>query len=228
VALRGQLAARRPGGPSDRWGFEAEAARRGFRRIAGVDEAGRGPLAGPVVAAAVILPPGPSAELSGEGLRDSKQLTAAERERQYGRIYRQALAVGIGIVDAAQIDRENILTAALAAMAVAVANLAPQPDYLLVDGTFRVPLEVPQAPIPKGDARSVSIAAASIVAKVTRDRMMELYHHHYPRFGFDRHRGYPTAAHREAIRRFGCSPIHRRTFRGVKEHLGPAQDADRC
>jgi ribonuclease HII len=201
--------------------FEHHAAASGYCRVAGIDEAGRGPLAGPVVAAAVILPAG----MAGDGIADSKTLTAARRERLYGVIYREALAVGIGIVDAAEIDRANILQASLRAMAVAALNLDPPADFLLIDGTFPIPLATPQRAIPKGDALSVSIAAASIVAKVTRDLLMDAYHLYYPHFGFARHKGYPTRDHREAIRRHGCSPIHRRTFRGVREHL-PAGEGE--
>jgi ribonuclease HII len=199
----------------DLWAYEHQTARRGYRHIAGIDEAGRGPLAGPVVAAAVVLP----ADFWEPHVTDSKKLTPARRNRLYGIIYDRAQAVGIGIVDAGEIDRINILQASLRAMAIAVGNLSPQPDYLLVDGTFAVPVNLPQTPIPKGDARSISIAAASIIAKVTRDRLMEAYHLYYPHFGFARHKGYPTRDHQEAIRAFGCSPIHRRTFRGVREHL---------
>jgi ribonuclease HII len=207
----------------DLWFYEHRAARTGVRHIAGVDEAGRGPLAGPVVAAAVVLPP----DFREPGVTDSKKLTPGRRERLYEVIYRYALTVGIGIVDAAEIDRINILQASLQAMTVAVANLAPRPDHLLIDGTFPIFLDLPQEPIPKGDALSISIAAASIVAKVTRDRLMDIYHIHYPCFGFSRHKGYPTADHRRAIADFGCSPIHRRTFRGVREHL-PAAGGCAC
>ncbi len=199
----------------DLWHFERGAALAGCRRIAGIDEAGRGPLAGPVVAAAVILPEG----FSESGIADSKKLAAARRDKGYETIYRHAVAVGIGIVDALEIDRINILQASLAAMAMAVENLAPAPDHLLIDGGFHIRAALPphrQQAIPKGDALSVSIGAASIVAKVTRDRLMAVYDRYYPQFGFARHKGYPTRAHREAIKAFGCSPIHRRTFAGVK------------
>jgi ribonuclease HII len=206
----------------DLWFYEQRAAQAGRRQIAGVDEAGRGPLAGPVVAAAVILPPG----FHDSRVTDSKKLSAAQRERLYGVIYAGALSVGIGIVDAAEIDRVNILQASLRAMTVAVENLAPRPDHLLIDGTFPIFLDLPQEPIPKGDALSISIAAASIIAKVTRDRLMDAYHAYYPQFGFSRHKGYPTQDHRDAIRTFGCSPIHRKTFRGVREHL-PAPGGER-
>ncbi len=187
----------------------------GHRIIAGIDEAGRGPLAGPVVSAAVILPPG--AVLP--GIDDSKKLTPARRSRLYGRLYDAAVAIGIGIVDVDEIDRVNILQATLRAMAMAVANLAPRPDCLLIDGIFTIAADLPQEAIKKGDARSISIAAASIVAKVTRDRIMGEVDALYPEFGFARHKGYPTQPHRAAIARHGCCPLHRRTFKGVREHL---------
>jgi ribonuclease HII len=208
----------------DLWFFEHRAAQAGRRRIAGVDEAGRGPLAGPVVAAAVILP----SAFHDPHITDSKKLSPARRERLYDVIYRHALSVGIGIVDAGEIDRINILQASLHAMTMAVQNLAPRPDHLLIDGTLPLRLELPQEPIPRGDALSISIGAASIIAKVTRDRLMDLYHVYYPCFGFIRHKGYPTRDHRAAIRAFGCSPIHRRTFRGVREHLPVSGEGAGC
>ncbi len=196
--------------------FENRALARGFVTIAGIDEAGRGPLAGPVVAAAVILPAGGAIE----GVTDSKLLTARQRERFYDAIYERAVSIGVAIVDAGEIDRINILQASRLAMKMAAANLRPPADCLLIDGNTGIELDVFQRAIPKGDRRSASIAAASVVAKVSRDRLMQQYHRHYPQYGFDRHKGYPTRAHREAICRFGCCPIHRRTFRGVREHLG--------
>ncbi|MDX1708146.1 MAG: ribonuclease HII, partial [Desulfobacterales bacterium] len=180
----------------DSWFFEKKATAKGFKTIAGIDEAGRGPLAGPVVSAAVILPP----TFSVADVTDSKRLSAKKRSCLYDRIYEQAVSVGIGIVDSAEIDRINILQAALLAMSIATRNLNPQPDCLLIDGPFRISSHLSQKPIAKGDTLSVSIAAASIVAKVTRDRMMERYHEYYPQFEFDRHKGYPTRAHKEAIR----------------------------
>jgi ribonuclease HII len=199
----------------DLWFFEKKATEEGFKEIAGIDEAGRGPLAGPVVSAAVMLPPiFPVANVI-----DSKKLSAKKRARLYEEIYTHSVSVGIGIVDSVEIDRINILQASLLSMAIAVENLRPQPDCLLIDGRFRIATQLPQKPITKGDALSVSIAAASIVAKVTRDRLMERYHEYYPQFGFFRHKGYPTRAHKEAIREFGYCPIHRRTYKGVKEYL---------
>ncbi len=199
----------------DLWLFEKKAFQKGFSKIAGIDEAGRGPLAGPVVSAAVIIP----ISLQNFGIYDSKKLTPKKRNYLYEKIYDLAVSVGIGIVDPFEIDRINILQAALLSMAIAVENLAPQPDCLLIDGTFSISSVLPQEAIPKGDALSVSIAAASIVAKVTRDRLMERYHQDYPLFGFSKHKGYPTKAHKQAIRQFGCCPIHRRSFKGVKEYL---------
>ena len=199
----------------DLWFFEKKATENGYKKIAGIDEAGRGPLAGPVVSAAVILPQ----SFPVAGVIDSKKLSAKRRARLYQEIYSHAVSVGIGIVDPVEIDRINILKASLLAMSMATANLHPQPECLLIDGTFRIPSHLPQNPIAKGDTLSISIAAASIVAKVTRDRLMERYHEYYPQFGFSRHKGYPTRDHKEAIHRFGYCPIHRKTFRGVKEFL---------
>ncbi len=199
----------------DLWFFEKKATENGFRAVAGIDEAGRGPLAGPVVSAAVILPQ----TFSTAEVTDSKKLSAKKRARLYEKIYAQAVSVGIGIIDAAEIDRINILQASLLAMSIATRNLDPQPDCLLIDGPFQISSHLSQKPIVKGDALSVSIAAASIVAKVTRDRLMEGYHEYFPQFGFYQHKGYPTRAHKAAIREFGYCPIHRKTFRGVKEFL---------
>ena len=199
---------------SDVWAYEKKAAHRGYRNIAGIDEAGRGPLAGPVVAAAVIWPDRSNAV---EGLDDSKKLTPRWRSILYGQIYEKALSIGIGIVDPPEIDRINILQATLRAMAMATANLSPRPDFLLIDGTFPIDSVLPQMAIARGDSLSASIAAASIIAKVSRDRMMERYDQDYPQYAFKRHKGYPTKAHREAIRKHGICPIHRRSFRGVKE-----------
>ncbi|MDY6954500.1 MAG: ribonuclease HII [Thermodesulfobacteriota bacterium] len=199
----------------DTYRFENRAREQGFSIIAGVDEAGRGPLAGPVVSAAVILPEA----VCLEHLDDSKRLSPARREALFGAIYEQATSVGIGLVDAVEIDRINILQAALLSMAMAIANLRPTPEYLLIDGPFPVKSTVPQKAVKHGDRLSSSIAAASIVAKVTRDRLMRLYDEEFPGFGFAKHKGYGTKAHRTAIRTLGCCPIHRKTFRGVKEHV---------
>ena len=199
----------------DLWNFEREARRLGYSSIAGVDEAGRGPLAGPVVSSTVILPD----SFDESNITDSKKLTPKIREDLYEKIYDKAISIGTGIVDAPEIDRINILQASLLSMTIAVENLHPKPDFLLIDGIHRISYRIPQQPIPKGDALSVSIAAASIVAKVTRDRLMERYHIDYPQFGFSKHKGYPTKTHKAAIRKYGYCPIHRRTFSGVKEFL---------
>jgi ribonuclease HII len=199
----------------DLWKFENEVCKQGFTQIAGIDEAGRGPLAGPVVSAAVILPD----DFDAEGVDDSKKLTPAKRDKLYRKIVDGARTVGVGIVDWAQIDRINILQAALLSMAKAAGKLNPTPDFLLIDGSFTIPSDTHQKAIPKGDSLSISIAAASIIAKVTRDRIMAQYHVKYPEYGFDRHKGYPTRAHKEAIAAYGISPIHRLTFKGVKEYV---------
>ena len=209
---------------ADLWAFEKQYRAKGYARIAGVDEAGRGPLAGPVVSAAVVLPDGFK---TGE-IKDSKKLTPRQREQAYARIYAEAQAVGIGIVDPLEIDRINILQATRLSMIIALANLAPRPSLALIDGNFKIPTRLPQQPIVKGDARSVSIAAASIVAKVSRDHLMQRYHEDYPQFGFNGHKGYPTKAHKGAIAQHGPCLIHRRSFRGVREHLEPAGSQHRA
>ncbi len=199
----------------DLWFFEKKAREKGFSQIAGIDEAGRGPLAGPVVSAAVIFPD----SLPPLGIDDSKKLTPKKRDYLFDKIYDYAVAVGTGIVGPLEIDRINILQAARLSMVLAVKDLKAPPDYLLIDGIFRIASDLPQEPIRKGDSLSISIAAASIVAKVTRDRMMAKYHQDYPQFGFSQHKGYPTKAHKAAIREYGCCPIHRQSFKGVKEYL---------
>lgn len=190
------------------WTFESEARKNGYSRIAGIDEAGRGPLAGPVVAAAVILPE----TISIQNIKDSKKLTPKIRSGLYGRIYDQAVSVGVGIVGPAGIDRINILQASLLAMALSIENLSVHPDYVLIDGPYQASITLPQRAIPKGDTKSISIAAASIIAKVTRDRIMQKYHDLYPHYGFSKHKGYPTKAHKQAIQKYGYSPIHRKSF----------------
>jgi ribonuclease HII len=196
--------------------FEKLYSRRGYHRIAGVDEVGRGPLAGPVVAAAVILPP----EGIGEKLFDSKQISSRKREELYKTILTRAVGVGVGMIGQEEIDRINILQATLKAMALAVENLSHPPDFILIDGSQGgLALPIPQKPIRKGDRLSNSIAAASIIAKVTRDRMMSECHLKYPQYNFARHKGYGTEEHRGAIERFGVCDLHRKTFRGVKEYL---------
>ncbi len=181
----------------------------GIRRVAGIDEAGRGPLAGPVVAAAVVFPE----EVWIQGVDDSKILSAKQRERLYDVIMKCAEDVGVGIVSHTEIDELNIFRATIKAMHDAVALLRQPPGHLLVDGPRFGHSYIPSTPIVDGDARCFAIAAASIVAKVTRDRIMEEYGLLYPEYGFARHKGYGTAAHMEAIRKFGPCPIHRTSFR---------------
>lgn len=191
--------------------FEREAYRRGFALVAGIDEVGRGPLAGPVVAAAVILP----RDVELPGVKDSKHLRAAQREACREEILTHAVSVGIGCTEPAEIDRVNILQATFKAMMLAVEGLEVQPDFLLIDGPYTLPLHIPQKGIPRGDQRSLSIAAASIVAKVHRDQLMCEYHALYPAYGFARNKGYGTALHLEALRRHGPCPLHRLSFRRV-------------
>lgn len=195
------------------WSYEKKAALSGFLNIAGVDEAGRGPLAGPVVSAAVILPK----SFVDDRVTDSKKLTPKKRDLLFDIINEQAVSVGVGVISPEQIDDINILKASLLSMAVAVDQLDQTPDYLLIDGIFKIDSNLSQEAIKKGDSLSISIAAASIIAKVTRDRIMLGYDKQYPQYGFAKHKGYPTKAHKEAIREYGVCPIHRRSFRGVKE-----------
>jgi len=200
--------------------FEQALWQQGVLRVAGVDEAGRGPLAGPVVAAAAILPArwaqaGLPAEL--QGLNDSKQLTEIRREKYFAFLTACAeVEFGIAQVDAPQIDALNILRATHYAMNDALARLCPLPPHALVDGRPVKTLRVPQTAIVKGDARSFSIAAASVLAKVTRDRLMLAYHARFPQYGFAAHKGYGTAQHLAAIAKFGPCPIHRQTFAPLK------------
>lgn len=183
--------------------------RRGFLHVAGVDEVGRGCLAGPVVAAAVVL----HADRYVPGVADSKVLTAAQRERLFDRVREAAVAYHVALVPPADIDRLNIHHASLEAMRLAVLALVPAPGFVLVDG-FAIPgLPMSQLRVVGGDRRSTAIAAASILAKVTRDRLMRDLHDRDPRYGFDRHKGYATRAHLEAVERFGYSSEHRRSFR---------------
>ena len=191
--------------------FEEEIRAQGFKIIAGLDEAGRGPLAGPVVAAAVVLPPVERLR----GINDSKKLTAGKREEIFSLLLQKAPAVSIGIVEVEEIDRLNILRASLKAMEQAVNNLSLSPDFLLIDGIYLLGLPLAQQAIPKGDQRCQSIAAASIVAKVTRDRLMMSYHTQYPEYNFARHKGYGTKEHLRAIREHGCCPIHRQSFKSI-------------
>ncbi|MCH9031051.1 MAG: ribonuclease HII [candidate division Zixibacteria bacterium] len=189
---------------------------KGFVHVAGVDEAGRGPLAGPVVAAAVIIPRG----LEIDGVNDSKKLTPEEREEVFEEIASLELPVAIGIIDNETIDCINILRASLMAMRRALSGLDPKADCALVDGTVTIPkITTPQMTIVHGDAKIKSIGAASIVAKVTRDRIMERYAETYKHFAFDQHFGYPTPKHLAELKKYGPTQIHRRSFRPVAEAL---------
>ncbi len=186
----------------------------GYRFVAGIDEAGRGPLAGPVVAAAVVFEPGKLIE----GVRDSKQLSEKKREALYQVIVNECLAYGIGIVSPEEIDRINIRNATFKAMRKALGAMKQVPDFLLIDGEELPDSLYPQEAIVGGDDKSFTIAAASILAKVTRDRLMREYHLQYPQYRFDRHKGYGTQLHREMILKYGPSPIHRKSF--LKKLLG--------
>ncbi len=197
--------------PADEARLRAE----GYHLIAGVDEAGRGCLAGPVVAAAVVLPPG----LVIDGVRDSKRLSARRRAQLDQVIRARALAVGLGVVQEEIIDAVDILQATLLAMRRAIDALEPSPDFVLIDGDRSPGCSLPHRVIPSGDRLCFSISAASIVAKVARDRIMQAYHRALPQYGFGQHKGYGTREHLLAIARFGPSPLHRKSFRGVREWL---------
>jgi ribonuclease HII len=192
--------------------YELQAQASGVKLVAGIDEAGRGPLAGPVVAAAVIL--GPNSAI--QGLNDSKLLTPNQREKLFTEINAVALAINFSIVTAETIDRINILQATKLAMTQAVLGLEPQPGLLLIDGPINLHIEIPQIPIIKGDQLSLSIAAASVIAKVTRDRIMEELHNRFPQYRFDRNKGYGTKEHVSAIRKHGPCTEHRKYFGVVK------------
>lgn len=201
--------------PIDTLAFEKMARMQGFCHVAGVDEAGRGPLAGPVAAAAVILPEG----LCIQGVDDSKKLSPYKRDQLFDVIMSLAVSVGVGIVAPDVIDDINILQATRLAMLNAVRQLSPQPDFILIDGITTISTAISQKTVKKGDSLSLSIAAASIIAKVTRDRLMLEMDALYPGYGLAGHKGYGSAQHLEAIRLLGPSPIHRMTFAGVKEHV---------
>lgn len=196
--------------------YEDEARRSGYIRPAGIDEAGRGPLAGPVVASACLIPPGYSLP----GLNDSKKLTATQR-RYFFEImtHDPEIQIGVGIVGHELIDKVNILEATKLAMCQAVAALTPQPDYLLIDAVDLSAQPIPFLSLIKGDCRSQAIAAASVIAKETRDKIMVDYDRQWPMYGFAQHKGYGTVSHREAIRRHGPCPIHRRSFEPVKSMI---------
>ena len=192
----------------DWYAYEKRAGEQGFSAVCGIDEAGRGPLAGPVCAAAVILP----SDCDIPGLNDSKKLSEKKREALFPVIQEKALAFGVGWATAEEIDRVNILQATFLAMARAVEALPAPADYALVDGNRMPPLPIPGETIVKGDATSASIAAASILAKVSRDRLLRQLDEEHPEYGFAKHKGYGTKAHYEAIRKYGLLPEHRRSF----------------
>ena len=199
----------------DLFEFETKASYQGFKNIAGIDEAGRGPLAGPVVAAAVILP----SQVNIPGLNDSKKLSTKKREELFPKIQEISVSYGVAVVGQKVIDKINILQAARLAMKQAVETLKITPGLLLIDGNQKIDSTLNQWPIVKGDSRSLSIAAASVLAKVTRDRIMDDYHKLYPQYEFNRHKGYGTKLHRNLIQEYGPCPIHRNTFKGVAEYI---------
>lgn len=191
--------------------YERKVRHEGYQLIAGIDEVGRGPLAGPVVAAAVILPP----TFKLLGLDDSKKLTEAKREEYYDYIQQHALSIGIGIINSEEIDAINIYEATKKAMLSAISKLEMQPDYLLIDAMV-LDTPYPTESIIKGDSNSISIAAASVIAKVTRDRMMKEFHYEYPEYLFSKNMGYGTKEHLMALEQYGITPIHRKSFEPVK------------
>lgn len=192
----------------DKFHYEKKLWQQSITHLAGVDEAGRGPLAGPVVAAAVIFQPG----VEIDGVDDSKQLSHERRLVLYEQIIPQCVSYGVGIVSVQDIDRINIYQAAMYAMKRALADLSPQPEHVLVDGRAIPAFDLPQTAIIKGDAKSFTIGAASIIAKVVRDIIMVDYHRQFPHYDFAQHKGYPTVGHYEALRRYGPCAIHRRSF----------------
>lgn len=204
--------------PNSNFCHEQSLNARGFSRVAGSDEVGRGPLAGPVVAASVILP----SECNPSLFVDSKKLTHRRRAELYQLLCDINAAIGVGIVSVARIDQINILQASLLAMRRSVEELCAcnsTPDFILVDGKFDIPLATPQQTLIKGESKSASIAAASIVAKITRDTLMDKLHEQYPVYNFQQNKGYPTREHRQAIATHGPCRVHRRTFRGVREFV---------
>jgi ribonuclease HII len=200
--------------------------RKGFKRVVCLDEAGRGPLAGPVVAAAVSIIA--NCKLQIANLKDSKKLTPKKREEFFKILTKHPnIEWGIGRVSEKVIDKINILEATKLAMIKAIKKLKRKPDFLILDGNFTIDLGIPQKPIIKADEKVFSCSAASIIAKVTRDRIMVRYHKKYPQYGFDRHKGYPTKLHRRLLKKYGCCGIHRKTFqllepqRRVKKRIYP-------
>ena len=198
----------------DTFAYERSLKEQGFLHIAGVDEAGRGPLAGPVVAGCVIF----SSHCATHLYQDSKKITARQRDILFEKLHNSEAALGVGIADPAEIDRINILQATLLGMSRAVKRLSIPPDFLLIDGITPVPLGIEQKTLKKGDSRSLSIAAASVIAKVVRDRIMVAYDRLFPEYGFSGHKGYGSQKHRDAVALHGPCVCHRRTFAGVREH----------
>jgi len=199
----------------DTYSLERSLRQKGYLLIAGLDEVGRGPLAGPVVAACVIL----QENCDNSSFVDSKTINAKNRSRLYKELKQNGAQISVGVVSEADIDRLNILQASLLAMKKAILTMPVQPDFLLVDGNQPVPISIPQQSLVKGESKSASIAAASIVAKVVRDEMMDQYHLQYPEYNFQKNRGYPTLEHRNAIKIYGPCAIHRQSFKCVKEFL---------
>ncbi|MDP3049329.1 MAG: ribonuclease HII [Thermodesulfovibrionales bacterium] len=200
--------------------YDESLRQKGFCRIAGIDEAGRGPLAGPVVASAVVMPDGKTIK----GLRDSKKVPEAERESLFDDILGCCLDIGVGIVDAGEIDKINILRATKHAMEEAIKALSAEPDLLLIDAVKLPHVHIKQISPIKGESVSASIAAASIVAKVTRDRLMQQYHEIYPEYGFEKHKGYCTKEHMEKLLSYGPCPIHRKSFDKVMDLALPFKE----
>ena len=199
----------------DTYSLERSLRQKGYQLIAGLDEVGRGPLAGPVVAACVIL----QENCDNSSFVDSKTINAKNRSRLYKELKQIGAQISVGVVSEADIDRLNILQASLLAMKKAILTMPVQPDFLLVDGNQPVPISIPQQSLVKGESKSASIAAASIVAKVVRDEMMDQYHLQYPKYNFQKNKGYPTLEHRNAIKIYGPCAIHRQSFKCVKEFL---------
>ena len=199
----------------DTYSLERSLRQKGYQLIAGLDEVGRGPLAGPVVAACVIL----QENCDNSSFVDSKTINAKNRSRLYKELKQNGAQISVGVVSETDIDRLNILQASLLAMKKAILTMPVQPDFLLVDGNQPVPISIPQQSLVKGESKSASIAAASIVAKVVRDEMMDQYHLQYPEYNFQKNRGYPTLEHRNAIKIYGPCAIHRQSFKCVKEFL---------
>ena len=203
--------------------YEKELYQKGYTLIGGVDEAGRGPLVGPVVAACVILP----VNYSCPGLNDSKQLTEKKRDKLYDIIMKDAISVGVGIVDAKKIDEINILEASRLAMKLAIDDMKIKPEYVLSDAMKLTNIDIPYKDIVHGDALSLSIAAGSVIAKVTRDRMMMELDKKYPQYGFAKHKGYPTKLHMENIKKYGVFDEYRFTYKPVSDLINNGKDDKR-